>query len=38
MAVDDESGGAMVEKPRVKREVFAVVVEGSFVFEIALML
>jgi hypothetical protein len=38
MAVNDESRRAMVEKSRVKRQVFAVVVEGSFVFEIALML
>ena len=38
MAVDDESRRAMVEKPRVKRQIFAVVIEGSFVFEIALML
>ena len=38
MAVNDESRRAMVEKPRVKRQVFAVVVEGSFVFKIALML
>ena len=38
MAVNDESRWTMVEKPRVKRQVSAVIIEGSFVFEIALML